>query len=41
MRTNISYLAALLAFVMLACGDVSVEGPIGARGDDRVSVARG
>ena len=29
MRTNIFYLVTLLAFVMLACGDVSVEGPIG------------
>ena len=29
MRTNSSYLVTLLAFVMLACGDVSVEGPIG------------
>ncbi len=37
MRTNISYLVALLAVVMLACGDVSVEGPIG----PEVRVARG
>ena len=29
MRANSSYLVTLLAFVMLACGDVSVEGPIG------------
>ncbi len=32
MRTNSSYLVTLLAFVMLACGDGSVEGPIGPEG---------
>ena len=29
MRTDLFYLVALLAFGMIACGEVSVEGPIG------------